>query len=193
MNVRETLEYRGGTIELWYDEDPMHPRKDCDNLGTMVCLHRRYALGDVGGPRNGQLDGRDILEPGEFEAWWKAHGKGGIRLPLYLYDHSGLTISTTPFSCRWDSGQLGYIFVTAEKIKKEYGKKIINRKTRARAESLLEQEVKTYDRFLRGEFVGYTATHGDNTESVGGFDDADYAIEDAKSVIDHWLKKEKVA
>ncbi len=27
---------------------------------------------------------------------------------LYLYDHSGITVSTWPVSCQWDSGQAGF-------------------------------------------------------------------------------------
>ena len=30
-----------------------------------------------------------------------------LMLPLYLYDHSGITMNTTGFSCPWDSGQVG--------------------------------------------------------------------------------------
>ena len=30
-------------------------------------------------------------------------------LPLYGYMHGGITISLRPFSCRWDSGQIGWI------------------------------------------------------------------------------------
>lgn len=33
-------------------------------------------------------------------------------MPLYVYDHSGVTYSTSPFSCRWDSGQVGWVFTT---------------------------------------------------------------------------------
>lgn len=32
-----------------------------------------------------------------------------LMLPLYLYDHSGITMNTTGFSCPWDSGQVGWI------------------------------------------------------------------------------------
>lgn len=35
-------------------------------------------------------------------------------LPLYLYDHSGITMSTTSFNDRWDSGQVGYIYASRE-------------------------------------------------------------------------------
>ena len=30
--------------------------------------------------------------------------EGMVILPLYLYDHSGITMNTTGFSCPWDSG-----------------------------------------------------------------------------------------
>ena len=32
-------------------------------------------------------------------------------LPLYLYDHSGLTMSTNDFGDRWDSGCVGFIYM----------------------------------------------------------------------------------
>lgn len=42
-------------------------------------------------------------------------------LPLYLYDHSGLTMNTSGFSCRWDSGQVGWIYCSHERCEKETG------------------------------------------------------------------------
>jgi hypothetical protein len=33
-------------------------------------------------------------------------------LPVYLYDHGGLALSSTPFSCKWDSGWLGIVLWT---------------------------------------------------------------------------------
>lgn len=79
-----------------------------------------------------------------------------VMKPLYLYDHSGLTISTTPFSCQWDSGQIGWVYVEVEKI-------------RGDIDDVIEGEVKIYDTFLRGEFYCYTLYDGDNEiESCGG-------------------------
>ena len=31
--------------------------------------------------------------------------------PIYAYIHSGMAVSTTPFSCKWDSGVLGHVAV----------------------------------------------------------------------------------
>lgn len=38
-------DYKGYTIKIYHDEDAESPR-DWDNLGEMVCFHRRYNLGD---------------------------------------------------------------------------------------------------------------------------------------------------
>jgi len=33
-------------LKIEQDTDPMNPRTDWDNLGTMVCFHKLYDLGD---------------------------------------------------------------------------------------------------------------------------------------------------
>lgn len=109
--------------------------RDWDNLGVMACWHRRYRLGDVQ-PEEAPQDYRDALP------------EGTVVLPLYLYEHSGITISTDPFSCPWDSGQVGFIYATPERIK-EIG-------TPAdRVEECLRAEVETYDKDLRGDVWGF--------------------------------------
>ena len=44
---------------------------------------------------------------------------GMVILPLYLYDHSGITMNTCGFSCPWDSGQVGWIYADKAMIDKE--------------------------------------------------------------------------
>ena len=106
---------------------------------------------------------------------------GAVILPLYLYDHGGITINTSGFSCPWDSGQIGYIYMTRETIFKEYGGKRLTKKLRTRAESLLRSEVETYDQYIRGEVYGYVAD--DDGESCWGFFGLDYAREEALRAI----------
>lgn len=36
-------------------------------------------------------------------------------VPVYMYAHSGVALSTTPFSCRWDSGLAGFAFIHPER------------------------------------------------------------------------------
>lgn len=77
-----------------------------------------------------------------------------IILPLYLYDHSGITMSTGKFSCPWDSGQVGWIYVTKKQAVEEWGKKICTKKVIEKAEKYLEGEVEEYDQYLTGDVYG---------------------------------------
>ncbi len=72
-----------------------------------------------------------------------------VILPLYLYDHSGITMSTGQFSCPWDSGQVGYIICDDETIQREFDG------DRDKAEKALEAEVAVYDDYLSGNVYGF--------------------------------------
>ena len=117
-----------------------------DNLGTMVCFHNRYDLGD-----KHEYDHRDYSGWDEMESAIIKNEDTCVILPLYLYDHSGITMNTTGFSCRWDSGQVGFVFVSKKKVREEYGVKRIDKKLIEKVTELLVNEVKTYDMYLTGE------------------------------------------
>lgn len=94
--------------------------------------------------------------------------KNNVILPLYLYDHSGITMNTTGFSCKWDSGQVGWIYASHKEIKEEYG--AITPETIERSEQLLISEVKSYDDYLTGENYGFKLfKDGEETDSCWGF------------------------
>jgi hypothetical protein len=176
MKPIESINYRGHIIEIHQDEDGPNPRTDYDNAATMICWHRNYDLGDKK---------KDFSEPSQAEAFFKEHNC--IVLPLYLYDHSGITMSTGPFSCPWDSGQVGYIYMTRKKALKEYGKKILTKQLRAKIEKYMQGEVETYDSYLRGEAYGFIVKDkkDEEIESCWGFlGDMKYCIDEAKSTID---------
>lgn len=104
-------------IKIELDNEPESPR-EWDNLGTMVCFHGRYSLGDKHDYKPEQFNGWDDME----KSLIKEHDICVI-LPLYLYDHSGITISTTSFSCQWDSGKVGFIYISKKKVRDEYSVK----------------------------------------------------------------------
>jgi len=130
-------------LTIHYDEDPINPREDCDNFGTMVCFHGRYSLGDK---HEFTIDGLKEFIRTEKQI---------VALPLYLYDHSGITMSTGRFSCPWDSGQVGYIYITHDEIRRNWNIDRVTRRYRDWAESLLESEVKMYDQYLTGDVYGF--------------------------------------
>jgi hypothetical protein len=121
----------------------------------------------------------------------RGEGKGGILLPLYLYDHSGITISTRPFSCPWDSGQVGWTYCTPQMIRENWMKKRITKALREKAENLLRAEVETYDQYLRGDVYGYRVIDpsGKEVDSCWGFFGEKYCMEEAKSIVNHRVAK----
>lgn len=172
MDAIHTEVVNGKTIKMYYDTYPESPR-EWDNLGTMVCWHGRYNLGDS----------HDFSDPSEYKAWRNANDVR-IELPLYLYDHSGITMRTTPFGDPWDSGQVGYIYVTADQLRKEYSAKRITQRIIEQATKVLEGEVKTYDEYLRGDVYGYVIedADGNHVDSCWGFYGYDYCLEEARSI-----------
>lgn len=163
--------YRGLQIQYLQDNYTDDPRNG-DNLGKMVCRHRRYKLGDKHSPE---------IEQKEF--------KRLVWLPIYMYEHSEITISTSPFSCPWDSGQVGYIYATREAMMKEFNAKRITKKVIAKTTEILQAEVRTYNEYLRGEVYEYRIIDpntGDCLSSCGGFygSDKEYMSREAKEDID---------
>lgn len=166
-------DYKGYTIKIEIDDDPQNPREEMDNLGVMACWHCRYTLGDVQ-PSESSAEYLDCLKE-----------RGAEVLPLYLYDHSGITMRTTPFSCPWDSGQVGLISIEPEVIEREWG--AVNEETRLKARNCMEQEVKTYDTYLTGGVCGFVITGFDEeteVDSCWGYYDTDTCLEDACGVVD---------
>ena len=87
------------------------------------------------------------------EAMQKVISEKYLMLPLYLYDHSGLAMSTESFSGRaphaeWDSGQVGWIYVSKEDALKEFDADKMTGAIRQKAENeiamLLKQRQKLY-------------------------------------------------
>ena len=187
-----------------------NPRREDENFGSMICFHRRYDLGDeheykdsdelikdlyinaAGGGERGEKKYEDLME--KFDVWpmtsqqiqsmnqalMSQIEKSFVVLPVYLYDHSGLAMSTTDFNDRWDSGQVGIIFVSHEKIKEEYEVDSIDPVLRLQVEERLKGEVAEYDAYLRGECYCFELYEdGELLHSCGGFTGAfDKAVKD---------------
>lgn len=187
MDVIKEKQIGKYNIKVVRDEWPISPRED-DNLGTMVCFHGRYDLGD-----KHDYDYRDY--PG-----WDEMEKSIIKredvceiIPIYMYDHSGITINTTGFSCPWDSGQIGFIFVSKEKVREWYDIKRIDSKTRERVIEHLKAEVETYDNYLTGSVYGFIIEDDEEREidSCYGYYGEDYCMTEAESFVKSYCKKDE--
>ena len=176
--ILEQEEYKGYTINIFPDPFPMDPRDD-SNLGHMVCLHKHYQLGDP----HVFYDADEIYKFLEEE--------NCIYLNLYLYDHGGVTMSAAPFSCPWDSGQVGVIYVTREDALNEYGYKKLTKNLKNHVENVLHAEVEEYDKYLKGEFCEFQILDQEGEIIDRGRDDMGYALEEAKSIVDYTVEQEQ--
>ena len=181
--IRMILNEEGKPVKgvvICRDEFPLNPREEFDNLGTMVCWHNRYLLGDehrYTNPRHflHTLASYEGLSEDEAEnmniidmiSYLEQHNY--VFLPLYLYNHSGLAMNTKGFTCPWDSGQVGWIYVAPEKIKEVYGN--ITKETLKKAKESLINEVSIYNMYLQGYVWGFECINenGEVVDSCYGY------------------------
>jgi hypothetical protein len=126
----------------------------------------------------------------------------GVILPLYLYDHSGITMNTTGFSCNWDSGRVGFIFISKEKMLKEYGGKIVTQTLKDKVTGYLKGEVETYDQYLTGDVYGYRVSevttcsegheHETEIDSCWGYYGQEGCMEEGVGIVEYYISKEEV-
>lgn len=171
----------------------MNPRED-DNITGMALFHKRYRLGDLG----------HGYQSADYQGWAQMaeairnKERPALMKPVYMYDHSGLTISTTPFGCPWDSGQIGFCWITREKAKAELGIRRMTIRNNLKLDRTLEAEIKQYDEFLGGNVYATSIVDpmGGVSDFVGGYaredvkDEQSYAVKEAFMVIDATINKE---
>ncbi len=204
IDYNATTNFGDYTITIQQDDEPENPR-EWENLGTMICFHNNYKLGDdhnYDSPdhffhcESGLYEHEDTcyLTEKQLDRCRKVVHQKNIMLPLYLYDHGGITMSTSGFSCPWDSGQVGYIMVSREAVRKEYSWKLVTQKRREQIAKYLTNEVKIYDHFITGSVYGFTITNGEkDIDSSWGFfgyhtDDDNYMVNTIKDAITFDIK-----
>lgn len=209
----ETIEYKNHTIEVYPDEDPQDPRQD-DKLTKMLCSHRNYSLWDEKLTNywvsfeedfaiyiankfyeDHKIDLNDNWNWFENEADEKKIrdriNEKIVRDNLYLYDHSWITISTSRFSCQWDSWQVWIIYILKSEIldnrsdlKDKEDKDIMNK-----GYEIIENEVKEYDNYITWSVYGYKVSGKHCDDSCRWYTDDEYMIEEAKASIDHCIQR----
>ncbi len=147
----ESFAHAGLQVSIGWEEDssPFNPREMGDELGTMVCWHPDYLLGDEqlrSGDGRGAVEtpfetarGRsDFASLESLERYLRVVQGAVCILPLYLLDHSGLAMSAgsnyvgrgdTASGGRdswgnargWDTTMVGFIFTTAERVRELCG------------------------------------------------------------------------
>ena len=150
LSVEKEINGKKMRLSILQDDYATDPR-EWDNLGHMVCFHRRYNLGDE----------HEFESAVEFVDFLDKLQKRDavIARPLYLYDHSGVTMNTGGFyqydPQGWDWGKVGYIYVTKERVREVFKVKQVSPRLKLQVLEILQAEVDEYDMYLRGEVYGY--------------------------------------
>lgn len=74
--------------------------------------------------------------------------------PLSLYDHSGITISAGAPTCQWDSGYIGWQYITEAALKAEWNG------DRDKALAYMDATLSTYDDYIQGNVYGFMLEKG---------------------------------
>ena len=141
-DVVESFEVNNWKVDVVQDNNTSHLWEDwieCADNGDYLwdLAHKRMTLPE---PRKG-----------DDKTHW--------RFNVYMYDHSGRTVSLSPFSCQWDSGQLGTLWVPRKRGR-----------TGLKAQEIAKSLVGYLDDLLQGNVYGYKAVHSDGREeSCWGF------------------------
>ncbi|QFT60694.1 hypothetical protein FIU94_17820 (plasmid) [Sulfitobacter sp. THAF37] len=189
--------HRGHTIKIYHDPDAESPR-EWSNLGTLICWHRRYRLGDSHSFDSPEaflrdLSGISAQSDLSMDQLRDRAERKSVLLPVFLYDHSGLAMNTIGFHCPWDSGQVGYVYVTLEAVRTEFGVNRVTKALREKAEDILRAEIVSYDAYLGGRVYGYVIERdGEEVDACWGFV-GDYetgSLSEARAVVNRLILRE---
>lgn len=145
-----------------FSEDP----RSWDNLGTMLCCHREYQLGDCNSNKETEEElaeicrkyGKSDEEIDEMtfaeEVQFILDQDNVCGLPLWLYDHSGISMSTER-QCSWDSSFVGLIFVEKDFYLAQMCLKD-EEDWKAKAKGMLEDKIEVYNYFLQRNVYMWT-------------------------------------
>ena len=160
------MKYEANNQVLTIEQDELgESPREWDNMSKMIFIGKHSGYGDAHDLHqdHNSFEDHQAFVAKQLDAAWIT--------PVYAYIHSGMTISTEPFSCPWDSGKLGWVVLTREKIRSEYGVKRITQKTLDKAIKVAVTEIETLDQYISGDVYGFTIEdeNGDHIDSCGGF------------------------
>ncbi len=171
----------------YYEEDASNPQKEWDPFGEILyAAHSRYVLGGRA------VDSDEMREIAE--------DPNNIVLPVYAYVHGGSTISTGAFSCQWDSGQSGYVWISKADALSQLGKKRLTTKTREKILENLRGTVRTFAMFLEGDVYDLRVyrvdengdiDESDIVDSMGDVYERDYAEKELEKMVQREAANER--
>ena len=192
------------TLKIYYDSDAENPREFAE-YDSVIAYKSQYTLGEeiIPEPIDWLEEKLNVRKKYEYSNARLAELEAiffdrFIAKRIYLYEHSGLAVSTSPFSNKWDSGQVGYIYITKEKVRDNYNVKKVGKKVKELVLENLEAQVEVLNHYVSGDVFGfkildsedsvvdsYWGFYGDNFLENGIYD---YIDKDLLGITDEELK-----
>jgi hypothetical protein len=176
---------RGLTIEIAHDEDCENPRGYGEPASRLWFYKRAGGLSDEAAGDEFSFGFEDFRDVSGLIAAMKKAAPGIEILPVYKYDHSGVRYNTTGFSCPWDSGLAGLIYVTAPAMRTWFGVQRLQNTHRVEMREVLRSEIAVYGAWANGEcyYVRIIGPDGETIDAQGGFIGRERAIEETAGMI----------
>lgn len=169
MDAIQTDKVGNYIINIRYSQWVSNPR-EWDNVWRFMFGHKKYDVPNETDFDFDDYDSWDELESALEEVY-------DYVIPVYMYDHSQVALSTGGFSCPFDSGRLGFACLNKEWIK------VMGLEKRSEQELLgyLEEELMIYQQYLNGEVYEWEILdeHNELVEYSGDFYDFYEALDDA--------------
>jgi hypothetical protein len=125
-----------------------HPLRDYDIIG-------KFLSDEIDNPTK-LSDFKKRIEDDEF----------CLLLPVYMYNHGDVMVSTSPFECQFDSGVLGYWVFTQQELDEHF------KGNREEANKYVKHRIEEYSEYLQG-----------NVYTLHTFDQETFQYEDSVSGI----------
>jgi hypothetical protein len=162
---------KGETLNIYYDDYCESPR-DYDNISTLI-------LKNIINESHFMFDNNIVYDNEEHciieltKDIKKEFGSQNILAicPVWKYEHSGVVFSLSPFSCRFDSGFVGFMVVLKSEARKQLGVKRLSKEKQRQALEYAYSEFKVFNEYAQGNCLRFEVLDKDGNEidSCGGF------------------------
>jgi|688.fasta_scaffold377651_1 hypothetical protein len=174
----ETFNLRNGRKLVIEPCDFAESPREWDNLTKCIFFGNYKHLGDNHNfDFNQEFDSReDFIDRGEDII--KKHFDAVLVKAVHLYEHSGTSISTDysgNYTCRWDSGTIGFVVITKEDLRTNFKWKVITQKRLNGVmdiiNDIMDSEIDTLSDYIGGEIYQFSIEdeNGNEEDSCGGF------------------------
>ena len=165
------------------DTSPQSPRDWC-NLWHLCLSHKKYSIGD----QDAAVDFKQFSSWDEVEDFLKTERKACCIEPVSMTDHSSISLYRGKPKDSWDSGTVGFAYVTEKDLVECYGEKWQSRLKDIY--NALDMELEAYTQYLNGEVWCCIVRdrHGNVVDSCGDFYSISEAEEYGKALV-NWYSE----